>query len=338
MADAPNALAPAGEQQRRIAAIVGTGTYTPEQVALLKQTVAKGATDDELRLFIAVSGRCGLDPFTRQIHCVKRWSSDAQGFVMAIQTGIDGYRLIAERSENYDGQDAPQWCGPDGVWKDIWLSDDPPAAARVAVYRKDSRRATVGVARWKAYCQTKKDGKPNSMWARFDAEQLAKCAEALALRKSFPQDLADVYTEEEMDQAQPERVGRTARGVAADAEQSSATVLDEAMDEAPDSIAEMVEATRPDEPAPVMLTEFYALCKRVGKASKREFVKAAPPGSKSFWFIAQDVIEQALIGDEKAGAIQLQNAEGEQVVSDARLSRLFDGMQSLAEKVNGRTA
>ena len=110
------------------------------------------------------------------------------------------------------------------------------------------------------------------------------------------------------------------------------------MSDEPDSIASAVEAARPDEPAPVMLTEFYALCKKVGKATKREFVKAAPPGSKSFWFVAQDVIEQTLIGDEKAGAIQLQNDKGEQVIDDARLSRLFDCMQGLAEKSNGRTA
>lgn len=325
-----------GERQRGINALSATGNLTPEQVALLKQTVARGATDDELRLFVAVCGRTGLDPFTRQIHCVKRWDSNANGFVMAIQTGIDGYRLIAERTTNYDGQDAPQWCGPDGKWQDVWLSDDPPAAARVAVYSKDSTRPTVGIARWKSYVQTKKDGAPNSMWRRMDAEMLAKCAEALALRKRFPQDLADVYTDDEMEQAAPERIGRATRGMTVDAEKSSAALLDEAMDE-PDSIAEAVEAARPQEPAVVPLMEFFALCKKAEKSSGRVLVKASPAGSKDFWFVASDIISQTLVGDEKEGSVLLRSGD-EQRVSDERLSRLFDGVQAMAERTGTRSA
>ena len=86
-----------------------TQQYTPDQVDLIRRTVTSGdVTDDELALFVAVCRRTNLDPFARQVHAIKR------GGKLTIQTGIDGLRLIAQRTGQADGMDGPYWCGRTG--------------------------------------------------------------------------------------------------------------------------------------------------------------------------------------------------------------------------------
>src|SRR5699024_2773705 len=87
----------------------------------------------------------------------------------------------------------------DGQWTDVWLSKTPPAAAKATVLRNGARYPAVAL--FEEYKGTKRNGELNQMWATKGAHMLAKCAEALALRKAFPQDLSGLYTSDEMDQA-----------------------------------------------------------------------------------------------------------------------------------------
>lgn len=167
--------------------------FNQDQLALVRNTVAKNTTPDEFKLFIEVCRYHGLNPFARQIYAVIR--NGKSGRQMTIQTSIDGYRLLAERSGKYAGQVGPEWCGDDGVWRDVWLADKPPAAARIGVLRKDFNQPTWGVAKYKSYAQS------SPLWEKMPDTMLAKCAESLALRKAFPAEMSGIYTKEEMEQA-----------------------------------------------------------------------------------------------------------------------------------------
>jgi phage recombination protein Bet len=183
---------------------IQTIEYNPKSIELIKRTIAIGATDDELALFIGQCKRTGLDPFSRQIYMIERRFKGRDGNwqrKMETQTSIDGFRLISSRTGKYAGQLGPFWCGEDGQWVDVWLQEKPPAAAKVGILRSDFQEPVWGIAIYREYVQTDAGGNPNYMWRKMPANQLAKCAESLGHRKAFPNELSGLYTSEEMGQA-----------------------------------------------------------------------------------------------------------------------------------------
>jgi len=163
--------------------------WTQEQTALISSTIAPGCTADELKLFAYACQRTGLDPFSRQVYAIKRSGK------LSIQTSIDGLRSIAERTGQLDGS-STEWCGDDGIWADVWLGSKPPAAAKTTIWRKGSTHPFVGTALFRDYNANQ------GLWSKMAAAMIAKCSEALALRKAFPADLSGLYSSDEMEQAE----------------------------------------------------------------------------------------------------------------------------------------
>lgn len=183
--------------------------WTSAQEAALVQLGIADAPKADQQVFMHVAQRSGLDPFARQIYLIGRNDKTAPGGKKwTIQTGIDGFRVMAERRLEYMGQTAPQWCDSNGKWSEVWLSKTPPAAARVGVYRSDREHITWAIAHFWEFAQTKFDGDLNAMWKTKPANQIAKCAEAAALRKAFPQDFSGLYISEEMEAGQVSGGGR----------------------------------------------------------------------------------------------------------------------------------
>lgn len=162
--------------------------FNKEQVELIKRTIAVGATDDELKLFLFQAQKSGLDPLKKEIYFIK-----VGGRVQTI-TSIDGMRLVADRSGLYEGQTQPVFYDGDGRSYDIWLKKEPPFACKVGVWKKGFKEPLYAVAIFNEYAK-------GNLWLKMPSLMIAKVAEALALRKAFPNDIGGIYTRDEMEQA-----------------------------------------------------------------------------------------------------------------------------------------
>lgn len=183
--------------------IVNQSHFSGKQIDILKNSICKGISNEEFEIFLMACAKTQLDPFMRQIYAVKRKSKKPDGSwgeTMTIQTGIDGYRLIAERTERY----AP---GPEPTYIMDEKGNLISSTAYIKKQTKDGTWHTVSASAYlDEYCQTFVDKatgekKPTGMWVNMQRTMLAKCAEAQALRKAFPAEMSGVYTKEEMQQA-----------------------------------------------------------------------------------------------------------------------------------------
>jgi phage recombination protein Bet len=206
---------------------------------LVKDVYAKNATDEELALFLRTAHRTGLDPAARQIYLVKRWDSSLKREVASPQVSIDGFRLIADRTDKYvPGREATFEYDSGSLHA---------ATAYIKKFAGGEWHEISATAFFNEYVQKNKEGKPTSMWIKMPHLMLAKCAEALVLRKAFPAELSGLYSPEEM-------------GQAANGDSHSSAVVKSATDVV---VAEVIDAEPVNEP-----NEFLDLKSRVATLCK----------------------------------------------------------------------
>ena len=234
-------LEPEPKRGKMTKEVMTYNNITPAQVDLIKSQIAKGATDDELKLFLHVADKSGLDPLSRQIYFIKRSGK------MTIQTGIDGFRAVADRTGQYVGSSDP-------VFED---NGKIPAKATVTVNKVVG--GIVGnftaTARWEEYYPGKSQG---FMWDKMPHTMLGKCAEALALRKAFPAQLSGLYTGDEMDQAGDQGIPNNTKNInpKGGSKQLEETLTQPVVEEPP----EEEDSSNRFEDAQSILDEAFAFC------------------------------------------------------------------------------
>lgn len=156
--------------------------WTKSELDIVRNLYCKGVSDDEVKVFSHICKHTKLDPFLKQIYAIPR------GNAMTVQTSIDGYRLIAERTGRYSPGKETTYVEKNG--------DIISATAYVKKMTPDGTwHEVAATAYFKEYCGA-------NLWKKMPHVMIAKCAEALALRKAFPAELGSIYTKEEMDQAE----------------------------------------------------------------------------------------------------------------------------------------
>lgn len=167
-------------------------TFDDEKLKVIKNSLAKSLNENEFSFFIEAAKSRQLDPLMNQIHAVKRKDKNGH-YTVTLQVGIDGFRVIAHRDKSYAGQDETIFT--------YGTSNKFPEKAKVTVYKivQGMRVSFTATAKWSEYYPS--NDKQSFMWKKMPETMLEKCAEAKALRKAFPSELAGIYTEEEMHQS-----------------------------------------------------------------------------------------------------------------------------------------
>jgi phage recombination protein Bet len=197
--------------------------YTASQLKLVRETVAKDCNATEFDLFVEIARRVGLDPFRRQIYAIVTNKDKADKRQMVTVTGIDGYRAIAARCADYRPDEDEPRITYDEALKNPDTNPLGIEKAEVIVHKRDASgkwHPIKGVAYWDEFAPVQEvwdydpqsnkrkptgkfalaTGKDN--WRKMARVMIAKCAEAQALRKGWPEDLSGVYVAEEMHQAE----------------------------------------------------------------------------------------------------------------------------------------
>ena len=193
--------------------------WSDKQLDLIRRTVAKDADADEFRHFIHICQHTGLDPLKRQAYCFVFHRDDPKKRQMVPVVAINGFRAIAARTGNY----RPDNRAPRIEYDESLKSDTNPLGivrAEVSVFQFSHGQwfEVVGEANWEEYApivdewngrgdERRKTGRRildprKDAWSRMPRVMIAKCAEAQALRRAWPDSFSAIYEESEVDRLQ----------------------------------------------------------------------------------------------------------------------------------------
>jgi len=192
-------------------------TQDPKMLALIKRTMAKDCNDDEFNIFVNMARQLRLDPLRRQVYAFVFNKDDPKKRNMSIITAIDGFRTIAERTGNYrPDEDEPTYEIDSSLRSPLNPVGLVKAVVRVYKHSHGAWHRVTAEAYWEEFAPIKDEWvydeasnkrKPSGKktldtsgnWGKMPRLMLAKVAEALALRKAWPDDFANVYVAEEID-------------------------------------------------------------------------------------------------------------------------------------------
>lgn len=297
-------LAPIAEVRARLA--------DPQHRQLCKDLYCPGASDLEFAHCMATAHHLGLDPIARQIYFIPVYDSQNRRYQMVPVVSIGGLASIAERTGEYKGRTVPQWCGQDGAWRDIWLPEGPPAAAKVGVRRDGFVEPVYGVVMYREYVRRKKDGNPMAQWGSMPAHMLFKCAFAQALRACFPTEMAGDYGIKDVSMP-----GESGRFRVRDTTEESTPQLIGAMDDTTAGLLEQMQAVE-------SMTKLEALARQATKAPAEH-----RPRLREAWAEAKSRIEGQAAKPEPSehdyGPAPMTDAEVKAVESGEQSGFGFDG-------------
>lgn len=185
-----------------------------EVIKVLQTSLYPGAAIESIKMVLGYCKAAGLDPMQKPVHLVpmpvKTGRKNSSGYDETemrdvVMPGIGLYRTQAARSGQYAGMSEPEF----GPTIDDKVLGRYPEWCRITVRRMLGGSVVEFTAKeyWiENYATKKRDSsEPNAMWKKRPFGQIAKCAEAQALRKAFPEIVSAEATAEEMEGKEAER-------------------------------------------------------------------------------------------------------------------------------------
>jgi phage recombination protein Bet len=184
--------------------------YPSDLVDTIKATVAKGATDEELYMFLSIANQYDLNPFMKEI-----WFTKMQGEV-AIMTSRDGYKKLAEKEPNFRKCQSMAVYENDEFEMELVMGEVMNITHK---FKQNDRGNIIGAYavlkttdhdNYVSYVDFKEYDKRNNIWKRYPSAMIRKVAENDVYKRfakvngvsdfeSMPNGFRNELAEEEMD-------------------------------------------------------------------------------------------------------------------------------------------